>query len=270
MLVNRKNRRGFTLIELLVVIAIIAILAAILFPVFARAREAARKSSCQSNMKELGLALALYHSDYDAMLPSSALVNPAATVKPTTWSESAYVTFATTRGLLPPTASASPQTWAMLLYPHMKNQDIIWCPSDGSKTSDPSLTNVAISYRYKAAIDRAWFGDPGWNCRKDGEFEYPADQIVFYEHSGWHWGDAGRGHSEGVTLNTTYIDGHVKQIRLKNASGSADRSATAAGEPNYFNYVNMNPTNPSDTSFVPKHVGAGQYYDPRYYSDNNP
>jgi prepilin-type N-terminal cleavage/methylation domain-containing protein len=270
MLVDRKNRRGFTLIELLVVIAIIAILAAILFPVFARAREAARKSSCQSNMKELGLALALYHSDYDAMLPSSALVNPNVAVKPTAWTSGPYVSFATTRGVLPPNSTANPQTWAMLLYPHMKNHDIIWCPSDGSKTNDPTLTNVAISYRYKAAIDMAWFGGAGWNCRKDGEFEYPADQIVFYEHSGWHWGDAGRGHSEGVTLNATYIDGHVKQIRLKHASGTTDRSPTAAGEPNFFNYCNLNPNNPSDPNFKPDHVGVGQFFDARYYSDNNP
>ncbi|MFQ6131990.1 MAG: DUF1559 domain-containing protein [Armatimonadota bacterium] len=63
------KRRGFTLIELLVVIAIIAILAAILFPVFSRAREKARQASCASNMKQLGLALIMYADDYDEMLP---------------------------------------------------------------------------------------------------------------------------------------------------------------------------------------------------------
>jgi len=63
------QRRGFTLIELLVVIAIIAILAAILFPVFARARESARRSSCLSNLKQLGLAAHMYAGDYDEYLP---------------------------------------------------------------------------------------------------------------------------------------------------------------------------------------------------------
>ena len=64
------SRRGFTLIELLVVIAIIAILAAILFPVFAKAREKARQTSCLSNVKQLGLGLMMYAQDYDEKLPS--------------------------------------------------------------------------------------------------------------------------------------------------------------------------------------------------------
>src|SRR5437773_5223308 len=63
--------RGFTLIELLVVIAIIAILAALLFPVFSSAREAARKASCQSNLKQIGNALMMYTQDYDETLPDS-------------------------------------------------------------------------------------------------------------------------------------------------------------------------------------------------------
>src|SRR2546428_12391240 len=64
---------GFTLIELLVVIAIIAILAAILFPVFARARENARRSSCQSNLKQIGLGIMQYAQDYDERMISSRM-----------------------------------------------------------------------------------------------------------------------------------------------------------------------------------------------------
>ena len=71
-----RSRRGFTLIELLVVIAIIAILAAILFPVFAQAREKARQTTCTSNMKQIGLALMLYLQDYDERFPFSAIPPP--------------------------------------------------------------------------------------------------------------------------------------------------------------------------------------------------
>src|SRR5689334_5202516 len=72
---NRRQaaKPGFTLIELLVVIAIIAILAAILFPVFARARENARRASCQSNLKQIGLGIMMYTQDYDETFPRSAI-----------------------------------------------------------------------------------------------------------------------------------------------------------------------------------------------------
>src|SRR5471030_86040 len=71
------GRRGFTLIELLVVIAIIAILASILFPVFARARENARRASCMSNLKQLGLGYLQYAQDYDESFPGGLSVPTA-------------------------------------------------------------------------------------------------------------------------------------------------------------------------------------------------
>ena len=97
-----KKRLGFTLIELLVVIAIIAILAAILMPVFARAREKARQASCQSNLKQLSLALAMYVQDYDEMTPADPRL-------PTTSPP-------------PPLPSATTITWGLaLIQPYIKN-----------------------------------------------------------------------------------------------------------------------------------------------------
>lgn len=96
------RRQGFTLIELLVVIAIIAILAAILFPVFARAREKARQASCQSNMKQIGLAISMYAQDYDETLTPNYMYNP--------WGSNLL-------------------WWDDLVQPYLKNWQLLICPS---------------------------------------------------------------------------------------------------------------------------------------------
>jgi len=102
-------RRGFTLIELLVVIAIIAILAAILFPVFAKAREKARQTSCLSNIKEIGLAFLMYAQDYDEKMPAGIGY----------WTP--YVT--------PPSADRGDSPWYRNVYPYIKNGQVFVCPS---------------------------------------------------------------------------------------------------------------------------------------------
>ncbi len=99
-------RKGFTLIELLVVIAIIAILAAILFPVFARAREKARQTSCLSNMKQIGLGVKMYVSDYDSKYPRE-------------WYGALPDGNYATRGL----------NYREMLLPYIKNDQIWLCPS---------------------------------------------------------------------------------------------------------------------------------------------
>ena len=96
---NHSGRSGFTLIELLVVIAIIAILAAILFPVFARARENARRSSCQSNLKQIGLGILQYTQDYDERYPGRKM-------------DSEF------------------NSWRRVIYPYVKSTQIYQCPSN--------------------------------------------------------------------------------------------------------------------------------------------
>jgi prepilin-type N-terminal cleavage/methylation domain-containing protein/prepilin-type processing-associated H-X9-DG protein len=104
-----RKQKAFTLIELLVVIAIIAILAAILFPVFARAREAARKSSCQSNLKQLATAMLMYKQDYDETFAS--------------------YTWVTNR----PNANRDPWWWK--IQPYVKNGQLLQCPSSANVAS---------------------------------------------------------------------------------------------------------------------------------------
>jgi len=110
-------RRGFTLIELLVVIAIIAILAAILFPVFARAREKARQSSCQSNLKQIGLGVQMYMQDYDERVLPARL------------------------GGVP-----NDVCWTELTQPYIKNEQIFICPSHSSPVASSGTDGYPKSY----------------------------------------------------------------------------------------------------------------------------
>src|ERR1051326_2582962 len=111
----RRRPRAFTLIELLVVIAIIAILAAILFPVFAQAREKARSAACASNLKQVALSLQMYQSDYDeVMFGSFALPAPYNSVHP----DGANLQRMLGGGLY------------YFLTPYIKNEQIFRCPSD--------------------------------------------------------------------------------------------------------------------------------------------
>jgi len=262
MLTINRSRAGFTLIELLVVIAIIAILASILFPVFSRARESARKAACISNLKQLGTAVLLYCGDYDGMLPSSILyLAPGArpTVTSGNWNSNNFELFAKVRGTLPPPPTAEAQSWPMLLFSHMKNWDIVWCPSDPNKNGDPSST---ISYFWKAAVDYAWWGDGMTTARREGDFSFPSEQMLLYEHSGWHWGDAGRGLSDGVTLNMVFIDGHAATKRLREACGAKPPMASPpTGEPAWYN-CNMESGSPV--------YNKGANYDPNLWMDNLP
>lgn len=113
------TRRGFTLIELLIVITIIAILAALLFPVFARARESARQSSCQSNLKQIGVSIELYKDDSDGNYPGS---------------------FTSVGG--------ESYNWPTFIQPYIKNQQVFVCPSgaQGDGVPDPTFVKTTKEY----------------------------------------------------------------------------------------------------------------------------
>jgi prepilin-type N-terminal cleavage/methylation domain-containing protein/prepilin-type processing-associated H-X9-DG protein len=214
-----RTKRGFTLIELLVVIAIIAILAAILFPVFAQAREAARKTSCLSNLKQFNIAVQMYAQDYDELLPGLFQ----------TGSNSPYY------GVWP---------WPVLVEPYVKSDALQDCPT----TTKPG--NLGPN-------DMPFFRSYGWNFLYLGGYgvppaslaavQSPADTVLMadtysglaapYQNTGYYalyapsyfagvndwwelknipgreyWGRITNRHQGGA--NVAFVDGHTKWARL--------------------------------------------------------
>ena len=129
-----RTKAGFTLIELLVVIAIIAILAAILFPAFAKARESARRSSCSSNLKQLGITIMQYTQEYDEKYPQ------ANGYRGGTWEN----------------------TWYWNVHPLVKSYDVFRCPSDPIGTGTQAWAGPRLSY-----VANAYLANPGtgWTLR---------------------------------------------------------------------------------------------------------
>jgi len=202
----KSARRGFTLIELLVVIAIIAILAAILFPVFARARENARRSSCQSNLKQIGLGIKQYIQDYDEYMPRYYY------------------------------GGAVPYYWNNALDPYVKSAQIYNCPSA------PKVASATISYFYNLNLGSDTVGhkeseiefssnviqigdsnistnqnyancptDNGVGCQTNAGGVYgigSCGQGTFADTGG---AAARVRHLEGINLG--FVDGHVKWMR---------------------------------------------------------
>ncbi len=124
---TNTRKSAFTLIELLVVIAIIAILAAILFPVFARARENARRSSCLSNLKQIGLGVLQYTQDYDESFPLAVTGSTSATSTP-------------------------PVGWADGIQPYVKSLQILQCPSDSVEQNTNPATRDYTDYWYNSNL----------------------------------------------------------------------------------------------------------------------
>jgi prepilin-type N-terminal cleavage/methylation domain-containing protein/prepilin-type processing-associated H-X9-DG protein len=154
------RRTGFTLIELLVVIAIIAILAAILFPVFARAREKARQASCSSNLRQIALAGLMYQSDNDDQYAWNFLDSSG---------EGAF--------------TSGEMSWRMGFAPYMKNVQVLQCPSyrppgtpfDGY---DWDIGGNVTTSGYGMNLTHFWHGhSPIW-CN-DSKVEKPSEFIIF-------------------------------------------------------------------------------------------
>jgi prepilin-type N-terminal cleavage/methylation domain-containing protein/prepilin-type processing-associated H-X9-DG protein len=199
--VTLMSRRGFTLIELLVVIAIIAILAAILFPVFAKAREKARQSSCLSNIKQLGLAALAYVQDYDerTFTPNNNL--------------GAGGTYVLPDGV---TVAGPDMLWMYQLLPYTKNVQIFNCPSNSSRW-DPSAYDANLGYGYHGTA-------LPFNCANKslGIFEFPAETIMLadcsYYLTDWDTRNTADNaeppaavHIDGA--NVGFIDGHAKWFK---------------------------------------------------------
>ena len=215
-------KKGFTLIELLVVIAIIAILAAILFPVFAQAREKARATQCLSNVKQIGTALIMYTTDQDDTLPSTDpnfLNFGADYTGGTFWFEGRSAPASN------PTLDASFTTYVGCLMPYVKNTKLFVCPSDSGADADLKNTNpkrlTTYTFRhYMAALVRGAWGDgvpallPGLAAKSGssvGAFPKPSQTVVISEvlasHGEKQWGPK-------ASVNCVFIDGHAKLHRV--------------------------------------------------------
>ena len=208
---NRKF--AFTLIELLVVIAIIAILAAILFPVFARARENARRASCQSNLKQIGLGIMQYAQDYDEKYPLSRTI----------YYHNGF------KNLQAP--------WHLTIYPYVKSYQIYKCPSFTGNgtinwTNDGTGDKIPQSYICTHNVDDGFWGGRGVitggeNGQGDSlslaALQYPTTTIMIGEHAPgrvdpeyWSNYDDMKMTNHLGTTNFLFADGHVKSMKPVN------------------------------------------------------
>lgn len=220
-----NSAQGFTLIELLVVIAIIAILAAILFPVFSRARENARRTSCLSNMKQIGIGIMQYTQDYDERYPrfwggigaDDRYANPDDIETDTGKPGGVFLVAPNPGG-----AAAHYRTWMDFVYPYVKNVQIFICPSRGQERT---------TYGYSVAFSgysnyTSQFGGPDIRSTPisaasvthsaevmvvveyTSPYNYTTDPYNVYSNAINTTNDIVTPHLEGGTA--AYADGHAK------------------------------------------------------------
>ena len=199
-----RRRCGFTLIELLVVIAIIAILAAILFPVFSKARARARSISCLSNVRQFGQMIQMYASDYDDLFPYA--VDFIDKAYPNVWSgRPAWRAQIANMHLLTDTCNA---------YANCK---VLWaCPSDqGIVTEVVSLIDVNVPSAWKAfTLSYCYRTELAFRQLRLGDVDRQSDVNVIADGDGfWHIGTAGEFGS--YRYNVLYVDGHAKNTSYR-------------------------------------------------------
>ena len=213
------RRRGFTLIELLVVIAIIAVLAAMLFPVFARAREQSRKTVCTSNLRQLGQSFALYTDDYDSMYPDTG--NPTLFSGRTwRWPLQPYLALrATNTGNLMVAASYQPA--------------ILLCPSDTGAVSlyDSTSYGYAAAFYYSPAqiagmTNQLFWTLPGalpTTTQSQAAVLYPAQKVLVAEWFDNHDTRVNTWWSWAGSRNHLFADGHAKFAAASQMQPATDR-----------------------------------------------
>lgn len=221
-----KDRNGFTLIELLVVIAIIAILAAMLFPVFARARAKARQASCLSNLKQIGTAVEMYCSDYDGCLP---WVNSAsrftADVIIQLGREAQYSLFG------PPYSVYGYPYAEDVMASYVRNEEIWYCPAVGKNEAINATSSTltfgdnhgGYSFNYRTVPNSPEMGSRPPTILRGStieSFPRPAEVALFWDIR--HWGVP---NSMGVRphhfdgINVLWADGHTKWFNLSGRVG---------------------------------------------------
>jgi len=250
---RKHGAAGFTLVELLVVVAILALLAAIIFPAFGRVRENARRASCASNMKQIGLALSMYVNDYDGWYPESQYYTGTAWFNPPRYCLMQYM--------------QSPQLWEC---PSNQENSCSGCtladglpvsygaqgfsggsrgPFNSSISGETGLGGgyALLARRIKNPAQVITFVEQGWNP-SSAPSKYNLPGIIY---DAWYWQDFLFGHMGG-TANTLFADGHVKDMPVLDYISVAEGGL---GTVDMLTYNNSNTTIPG-SNCTPTGSGA--------------
>jgi prepilin-type N-terminal cleavage/methylation domain-containing protein len=210
-------KRGFTLIELLVVIAIIAILAAILFPVFARAKAAAKQTACLSNLRQIGTSITMYMNEYDDTFPHAVDASDK-------WAPDIWDPFPEFRARIPYMPLMSE-----VLQPFLKNKEVFQCPSDtGTYVLDNHFPKPFLSAPSMYAMFKSSYffrTEIAFKAFTQSQFQLPANVNVLFDGAG-HWhvperalqpNDSGQDYTNLIPkyrYNTLFGDMHVKSLHF--------------------------------------------------------